>query len=406
MLSLERPHLMLVAGEPSGDLLGGRLMAALRERRGEQIRFSGIGGPQMAAQGLDSLFPISDLSVMGFLEVLPRLPKLLSRLRQAHLAALRLRPDALVTIDSPGFSFRLAKRLAGAGIPRIHYVAPTVWAWRPGRAKAVAGFLEHLMAFLPFEPAYFEPHGLACTFVGHPAAEVEPGDGAAFRCRHGIDAAAPLLAVLPGSRRMELGKHLPIFEATLARLRARWPELVAVVPAASGVAESVITRVGRWSGRNLTVLGEAEKRDAFAAANGALAVSGTVTLELALSRTPAVIAYRGNPISAAIVRRLALVRNASLVNILLQREEQPELLQANCRPEKLAEAVANLLTQSRERQLEATARTIRQMLTPEGARPSLKAADVVLQVAARATGLAKTPPASDIIPPSELSPRA
>lgn len=372
---------MLVAGEPSGDLLGGRLMAALRERCGARIRFSGIGGEQMAAQGLESLFPISDLAVMGFLEVLPRLPTLLSRLRQARDAALQLRPDALVTIDAPGFSFRLAKRLSGAGIPRIHYVAPTVWAWRPGRAKAVAGFLEHLMTFLPFEPAYFEPHGLPCSFVGHPAVEAEPGDGAAFRRRHGIDAQAPLLVVLPGSRRMEIANHLEVFSATVARLRERWPKLLAVVPAAAGVAENVMTAVGRWPGRNLTVLGETEKLDAFAAADAALAVSGTVALELALAGTPAVIAYRGNPLSAAIVRRLALVRHVSLVNILLEQDVQPELLQENCRPDKLLHAVAGLLTARHAHASEDVARKIRALLTPEGARPSLRAADVVLKVA-------------------------
>jgi len=356
-------------------------MAALRHRCGDAIRFSGVGGEHMTAQGLDSLFPISDLSVMGFFEVLPRLPRLLARLKQVREAALDLRPEALVTIDAPGFNFRLAKRLSGAGIARIHYVAPTVWAWRPGRAKEIAGCLEHLMTFLPFEPAYFEPHGLPSSFVGHPAVEAAGGDGIGFRRRHGVEAAAPLLVVLPGSRRMEIERHLPIFEAAVRRLRDRWPRLATAVPAAPGVADSVITAVGRWPGRNLTVLGEAEKLDAFAAAEAALAVSGTVALELALASTPTVIAYRGNPLSAAIVRRLALVRYASLVNILLQREEQPERLQENCRPDQLSDAVAGLLAQGRQRTAKATACTIRRMLTPDGARPSQKAADVVLRVA-------------------------
>lgn len=374
---------MLVAGEPSGDVLGGRLMAALRERRGDALRFSGVGGASMARQGLDSLFPLADLSVMGLMEILPRLPRLLARLRQATDAALRLRPDALITIDAPGFNFRLAGRLAGAGIPRIHYVAPQVWAWRPGRAREIATQVDHLMTLLPFEPAFFQAHGLACSFVGHPAVEAGTGDGAAFRARHAVAPETPLLALLPGSRRMELAHHLTIFQATLARLRRDTPGLVAVVPAAPAVAETVLTAVGRWPGRNLTVLGEAEKLDVFAAADAALAVSGTVSLELALAGTPAVIAYRGNPLSAAIVRRLALVRYASLVNILLEREVQPERLQQDCRPELLAETVADLLRRGRDEAARASAQRLREILTPGRERPSLEAADVVLGLIAQ-----------------------
>jgi lipid-A-disaccharide synthase len=372
---------MLVAGEPSGDLLGARLMAALGERTGGRARFSGVGGEAMSAQGLQSLFPMSELSVMGLAEVLPRVPRLLRRLRETRTAALATRPDALVTIDSPGFNFRLAKRLRSNSIPIVHYVAPSVWAWRPGRARKVAGFLDHLMALLPFEPPYFERHGLACSFVGHPAVEggVVAGEGGRFRQRHEVGA-TPLLALLPGSRMMEVARHLAIFEATLARLRHGQPELVAVLPAAPAVASAVLTGVGRWPGRNLVVVGAAEKLDAFAAADAALAVSGTVTLELALAATPTVVAYRGNPLSAAIAKRLLCIEHVSLANILLGRELQPEFLQENCRAEDLAAALETRLAGRTDESLAEAARTLKSMLTPEGTSPSLRAADVVLEV--------------------------
>lgn len=376
---------MLVAGEPSGDRLGARLMAALAERTEGRVHFSGVGGEAMAAEGMTSLFPMTELSVMGLAEILPRAPRLLGRLRQTHDAALAARPDVLVTIDSPGFGFRLAKRLKRSGLPLVHYVAPTVWAWRPGRAKRIAGFLDHLLALLPFEPPYFERHGLACSFVGHPVVEggAGRGDGVRFRARHGLGE-APLLALLPGSRSMEVERHLPIFETTLVRLRRQRPGLVVAVPAAPAVATAIMTGVGRWPGRNLVVMGEAEKFDAFAAAEAALAVSGTVTLELALAGTPTVVAYRASPLTAAIVRRLIRVDYASLTNILLEREVQPEYIQENCRPDRLAAAVEVMLSEPRADGLSEHSRSLRSMLTPGDTSPSLRAADVVLKVVASA----------------------
>ena len=377
---------MLVAGEPSGDLLGARLMQALVARTGGRVRFSGIGGEAMAAAGLDSLFPMTELSIMGLAEILPRVPRLLRRLSQTRDAALAARPDVLVTIDSPGFAFRLAKRLRGRGIPLVHYVAPSVWAWRPGRAKTVAGFLDHLLTLLPFEPPYFERHGLACSFVGHPAIEggMAEADGSRFRDHHGI-AEAPMLAVLPGSRAMEVERHLPIFEATVGRLRQRWPDLVVALPTAPTVADAVASEIGRWPSRNLVLEGEGEKFDAFAAADAALAVSGTVTLELALAGTPTVVAYRTSPLTAAIVGKLILVEHVSLANILLEREVQPELIQARCRPDLLTAA------RSRDETPDRTTETLRAMLTSDAASPSLAAADAVLAVI-EASANSSTPP--------------
>jgi len=379
------PLIFLVAGEPSGDALGASLMAALKERTGGAIRFAGVGGEGMAAQGLDSLFPMADLSVMGVAEVLPRLPKILRRLGETTDAARRLRPAAVVTIDAPDFCFRLAKRLRGAGIPLIHYVAPSVWAWRPGRARKIAAFLDHLLALLPFEPPYFQREGLACTFVGHPVVEsgADLGDGRRFRERHGIAPGAPLVCVLPGSRRSETGRLLPLFAQALARLRATRPDLVAVVPVIGAVAGEVARAVAGWSVPATVVHERADKIDAFAAATVALAASGTVALELAMAETPAVIAYRVSPFTAWLARRLVRVSYANLVNLVLDRPAVPELIQEDCRPERLAAALDTLLADEAARRAQVEAgREALARLGRGGPSPGDRAAAVVLDVIA------------------------
>lgn len=379
--------IFMVAGEPSGDVLGGRLMAALKASG--RVRFAGVGGPRMIEQGLSSLFPMDELSVMGLIEVLPHAPRLLGRLRQTANEVLRLRPAAVVTIDSPGFNFRLAKRLKtlkgkGGGLenmPLIHYVAPSVWAWRPGRARRVAGFLDHLLALLPFEPPYFESEGLATTFIGHPVVEsgLGEGDGPGFRQRRRIPAAAPLIAVLPGSRLSETRRLLPIFAQTLERLRENNPELQAVAPTVSTVAASIAAY--RWPVPVQVIEDDGEKADAFAASDLALAASGTVALELALARLPAVIAYRVHPLSAWAGRRLIRVRFANLVNIILDREAVPEYLQQRCRPDLLAAALQALLDDpgARRDQVVAGAEALSQ-LGLGGPSPSRRAAEAVLAV--------------------------
>jgi len=380
------PLVFLIAGEPSGDMLGGRLMAALKHATGGSVRFSGIGGPNMESQGLTSLFPMSDLTVMGVTEVVPRLPRILRRLRQTVAAAKSSSPAAVVTIDSPDFSFRVARRLKGNGFPLIHYVAPTVWAWRPGRARAIATFLNHVLALLPFEPPYFEAQGLACTFVGHPVVEsgAGNGDGAAFRHRHGIKPLAPLICFLPGSRASEVGPLMPTFGETLVRLRAARPDLRAVVATVEAVSQTVTAATQDWPMAPLMVLATAEKYDAFAAANVALAASGTVALELAMAGTPAVIAYKINPLTAFLVRRLVRIRFANLVNIILDRPAVPEFLQADCRPERLAAAIDHLLGDADARaQQVAAGRDALHRLGLGGPPAAERAAQVVLDVIER-----------------------
>ena len=378
-------RVMLVAGEPSGDDIGGRLMAALKERADGSVRFAGVGGTRMTAEGLESLFPMSELSVMGFAEVVPRIPKLLKRVEDAAALALGKRPDALITIDSPGFNYRLGRRLQKRGIPLIHYVAPQVWAWRPRRARKWAAFLDHLMTLLPFEPPYFETVGLPATFVGHPVVEAIPeaSEGRAFRDRHGISRQATLLAMLPGSRQSEITRLLPIFCDSVLRLAPRLGRLHIVVPGLPNHSETLHRNIAVGSLPLTVITGQDERRAALAAADGALAASGTIALELALAGVPMVIAYRVNPLTAMLARRLINVDHVCLVNILLGKAIVPELLQQDCQAERLSDTVHEILTdQSVRAQHISAGRAVAAQLTAGATAPSQRAAEVVLRVAA------------------------
>ena len=375
------PLIFLVAGEPSGDALGGRLMAALKRMCGGKVRFAGIGGPLMEAEGLQSLFPMAELSIMGLAEVLPHIPRLARRIRQTVAEAKSRRPAAVVTIDSPGFNFRVAKRLGGAGIPLIHYVAPTVWAWRPRRAREIAAFLDHLLALLPFEPPYFEAVGLPCTFVGHSVVEsgAGRGNGEDFRARHGISGEAPLICVLPGSRRGETARLMPLFAQTLGILAKDRPDLTAVVPTVEAVAAEVGRAASGWPVPSVVVNGEAEKFHAFAASDVALAASGTVSLELAMAALPTVIAYRVNGLTAWLARRMIRVKFVNLINLVLDRAAVPELLQEDCRPERMAAALGGLLDDEAARAAQiAAAEDALAQLGYGGPSPSERAARAVL----------------------------
>lgn len=378
------PLIFIAAGEVSGDNLAARLMAALKRETGGKIRFAGIGGPQSQAEGLNSLFPMSDLSVMGLAEILPHLPRLLRRINETARAARDLKPDAVVTVDSPGFSLRVAHHLQGSGIPVIHYVAPQLWAWWPSRAKKLKARVGHIMALLPFEVPFFERYGIPCTYVGHPAIGIvaELGDGAAFRKRHGIAANARILCVLPGSRGGEVRRHLPIFGETLARLKEKHPGLQLVVPVVDAVAEPVRQAALTWPYPTLLVGGAEERLGAFAAAHAALAKSGTVTLELALAGVPLIVAYRVSPLSAFLVRRIGVsVAHASLVNLLLGRTAIPEYLQEECTPDKLAAGLDAILSSERVREEQLAAfKEVARILGSTSPSPSERAAKVVLDI--------------------------
>jgi lipid-A-disaccharide synthase len=383
------PLIFLIAGEVSGDNLAGRLMAALRRKTGNRIRFAGVGGAAMAREGLESLFPMSDLSLMGLAEILPHLPRLLRRLRETVSEIKRLRPHAVVTVDSPDFSFRVARRIRGLGIPCVHYVAPHVWAWRQGRARKLADLVDHVMALLPFEPKFFEGYGLPCTFVGHPVLEagVEDGDGAAFRVRHGIAPEATLVSVLPGSRHTEVRRLLPVFAQSVRLLGQNRPDLAVAVSTVDTLREEVAAAVRAWPIPSVVVTDPKEKYDAFAASQAAVTKSGTITLELALAGVPMVVCYKVSPVTAFLARRLVSLRFVGLVNLLSDREIAPELLQEDCTPEAIVGAVEALLSDEAARAAQLSGfREVIGRLGGASPAPSERAAEVVLHVIDQRSG--------------------
>lgn len=379
----QKTSIYLIAGEPSGDVLGGRLIKGLRKLAGDNITIAGVGGTSMTSEGLQSLFPMQELSIMGIVEVIPKIPALLSRIKQTTADILEKKPDVVVTIDAPDFCFRVAKRLAGKGIPIVHYVAPSVWAWRPGRAKKVAALVDHVMCLLPFEPPYFTREGVDATFVGHSILEsgADQGDGIAFRARHNIPTDAPLLCVLPGSRHGEVSRLMGIFGETLESVHEKVAGLHIVLPTIPSVADHVRSESKDWQ-NTLVVEGDIEKYDAFAASDASLAASGTVSLELGLAGVPSIVAYRMAPISAFIARKFVKLDYVSIINLILKREAMPELLLEDCTVQKLAPAVTALL-QSNDAQTDqksAFADALRQLRAAD-AKPSDAAAQVVYQVA-------------------------
>ena len=379
------PLIFLVAGEASGDVIGAHLMLALQAQTGGKARFAGVGGEHMQRAGLKSLFPMQDLSVMGILEILPHIPKLLRRIRETERAARCLSVDIVVTIDSPDFCFRVGKRLKDSGIPVVHYVAPQVWAWRPGRARKIAKFLAHLLLLFPFEETYFDGTGLQTTFVGHPLVEgfIDNADGAAFRRDHSIPEGELLLAILPGSRFSEISRHLPIFGETVNALAERKSLGWAVVPAMPALRIKIAAAVKRWNIKVVIIDGSEReaKYAALAASNAALTSSGTATLELAIAGVPMVVAYRANPVTVAVARKIVSVQDMALPNIMAGRRVAPEFLQEECTPSRLAPAIENILLDpaARDDQIKCF-RSVSQQLGIGGTAPSELAAKAVLAV--------------------------
>jgi lipid-A-disaccharide synthase len=375
--------LMLVCGEPSGDQLGAQLMAALKTIAGDSVKIVGVGGEAMAAQGLKSLYPLDATAVMGLGGILPRIPEILARVRRAADFAVETRADAVVLIDSPDFTHRIARRLKAIAprIVTINYVAPQVWASRSWRTRAMARYFDLVLALLPFEPPFFEKYGLRAVFVGHPAIEraERMTGGEAFRVRHGIAPDAPLLAVLPGSRTSEIRHIMPAFRAAVGLLAKRIPRLVTVLSTVPHVAALARAGAANWPVPLHIVEGDDEKFAAFDAADAALAASGTVTTELALSRTPMAVAYKAGWLTAIVAKTLVHVKFATIANLLLDREAIPEFIQERATPQALAGAVFPLLTDKN-----AAARQVADLdeamhLLGQGAeQPSLRAARAIL----------------------------
>ena len=374
-------RIFLLAGEASGDQLGGGLMRALRRARSD-VAFCGVGGTAMTQAGLSSLYPLQELAVMGFLPVLRHLPRLLKRMDTTVAAVLREKPDALVIIDSPDFTHRVARRVRREmpRLPIIDYVSPTVWAWRSGRARRMRRHIDHVLALLPFEPeAYRRLGGPACTYVGHPLIErvTDLTPSADDLRRRGE--APPLLVVLPGSRRSEIERLMPIFALALKQLGERIGPFEAVLPAVPHLAEEIRGKVASWPVRPQVICGEADKFATFRRAKAALAASGTATLELALAEVPMIVAY-AVAWAEALARPFIKVPSIVLPNLILGENIVPEFLQEDCTPEALAAALAALFGEGpeRRRQSEAFPRLAERLRLPDGATPSDRAAAIVL----------------------------
>jgi lipid-A-disaccharide synthase len=381
-------RIFLVAGEHSGDALGARLMMALSALR-PSISFNGVGGPRMAAAGLGSLFPMSDIAVMGPAAILEHLPQLLRRIRETARAAIESAPDVVVIIDAPEFTHRVARRIRKArpDLPIVDYVSPSVWAWRSWRAAHMCTYIDEVLALLPFEPdVHARLGGPPCTYVGHPLIErrhwIEALDPQGLKDRLGLTDTRPVLLVLPGSRRSEITRLWGPFTATLSALRATGHRLDVIVPTVENVRELVVERVRHWPFPTRVIEDEADKFRAFKLARAALAASGTVTLELALAGCPMVVAYRVDRL-ALLFRRLVKPPHFALANLMLGERAFPELMQESCVPEELAPALATLLKDSPERtaQLEALARLPGAMST--GTPPAIAAALRVIAHAER-----------------------
>jgi lipid-A-disaccharide synthase len=375
-------RIFLVATEESGDRLGAGLMKVLRQRLGGAVEFEGVGGRAMAQEGLTSLFPIEELSIIGLAAVVAQLPKILRLIRRTVDTVLASAPDILVIIDSPDFTHRVARRLRAKddSIPIIDYVSPTVWAWRPGRARAMLRYVDHVLALLPFEPeAYRRLRGPPCTYVGHPLTEqlASLRPNAEERARREGD--PPVLLVLPGSRRSEIRRHMAVFGAALGKLTAGGVAFDLVLPTMPHLVDAVRDGTKKWPVEPKIVVGEQDKRAAFRIARAALAKSGTVTLELALSGVPMVTAYRVGSVEAAILARAIKVQSVILANLVMGENIVPEFLQKDCTPENLAHALRPLLsdTPERKKQLDGFARIDAIMSTGNTA-PSVRAADIVL----------------------------
>ena len=382
------PLIYIVAGEASGDVLGARLMAALRAQR-PGAEFAGIGGARMAEQGFMSLFPLADLAVMGIIEVLPRVRLLRRRLAETMADIAARKPDIVVTIDSPGFTHRVLAATAKLGIPRVHYVAPQVWAWRAHRVRHYPGLWDRLLCLLPFEPAWFAQHNLPATFVGHPVLEsgANDGDGERFRAAHGLAPGQPVLILMPGSRRSEAPRLLPVFGDALRRLALHEPNVRPVLPVSPVVADVVRRAAARWPVPPIIVTELQDKHDAYAAAGAALTKSGTSTLELALAGVPMAVAYRVNPLTAAMARRMIRVPYVAMVNLLAGRVVVPELLQGDCTAETLSRTAQTLLRDPAAQQAQRAAfGTLLDTLRPPRGVPSEAAAREVLDVLDQAGG--------------------
>lgn len=375
----------LIAGEPSGDLLGSRFMRAMRQKKHNDVEFYGIGGDTMEAEGLKSLFNISDLAIMGLTEVIPSIPRVLRRIKETVKDIIRVQPDVVITIDSWSFSSRVHKALRKlkSGIPQVHYVAPQVWAWKKKRAKTMNKYIDHLLTLFPYEPKYFTPYNLDTQFVGHPVIESEVilAKGDDFREKYKIPADKKIITVLPGSRKTEVAKLLPVFIESAKELKDAEKNFYFVIPTVKTVAETVREMVKKSDLPMLIVETQEDRYGAFRASSAAIAASGTVALELAICDIPHIIAYKVSRFSAMLVRKFLHIQFVNLSNILLGREIIPELLQERCVKGNIRSYILELLRHEDlyEKQMIGFAK-VREILGQGVQTPSQKACDIILKI--------------------------
>lgn len=372
----KNPKIFIIAGEASGDWLGHKIMRELKDLQ-PKAEITGIGGKNMEGEGLKSLFPITELSLMGFAEVLPHIPRLKRRIRQTVAKIEKVQPDILITIDSPGFNFRVVKQLQDLrkkGTKIIHYVAPTVWAYKPERAKTTAELYDALLTILPFEPEFFVGEGLRAEFVGHPVIEdgLDKGDADAFRKRHEI--VGDFLCFMPGSRKGELKKMLPVFSKISKQMEMR-----AVILAANNTKFILEAACKGWELKPL-IVDVAEKSDCFAASSGGVIKSGTAGLEYAFAGKPYVVTYKVNPLSAYMLRKMIRVSYVNLINILLEKEAVPELLQEECDAEYISDNLKEVMSAPGE-QIAECQKALNMLRAESEFPPSELAARKVLEIA-------------------------
>ena len=388
----EALKLFLVAGEHSGDQLGGKLIAAMNEISDRPLLILGVGGDAMAAQGCGSLFPLSEIAVMGPIAILKQLRTIVRRVHQAVDAIVDMNPDALVILDSPEFTHAVAKRVRRRlpDLPVIDYVSPSIWAWRPGRAKKMRRYIDHVLAILPFEPdAHQRLGGPECTYVGHPLIErvewIKNLDTEELRASLDLSASKPLIAVLPGSRTSEIKKMMPVYGETLDRIIKHAGPVEVLMPVVSDTEELIRQELQNWTETPHLILGEEKKFTAFKLADAALATSGTVTLELALAGTPMVVGYRLDFL-VSMFRWLLRAHSVVLPNLILGENIFPEFIQGDCTPDALSDALLPLMdmkSPERRAQIKALMGIEKRMRLAKGT-PSQKAAEIILRQAQRA----------------------
>tara|TARA_B100001939_G_scaffold186719_1_gene160798 strand:- start:1078 stop:2277 length:1200 start_codon:yes stop_codon:yes gene_type:complete len=382
---LARPLIYVMAGEVSGDIIGARLIREIKRLRRHKFSFAGVGGEQMTKEGVQSLFPISEMAVMGIFELVPHVPNLIRRIHETVQDILTKKPVAVISIDSKAFTMRVAKLIqkqqkeSDNEIKLIHMVAPTVWAWRPGRAKNISKFLDHLLTLFPFEPPFFTRHGLPTTFIGHPLAEQPVGCSSIYRNIHDVDEATKIICLLPGSRPGEIKRLLPIFKKTLDLLLKKYPNIHIAMPTVVSVEGMLRRETLDWETPVSIITDPEMKLNAFAASSAALAASGTVTLELAVAKVPSVIAYKVNPLSAIVGYFLVNQDAVVLPNKLTDEEIFPLYLQWKCTPYNLYEAVIQKIENPTDQLIEVSD-AIRNMLRPNGQSSQNLAAQIIINL--------------------------